>query len=67
MRTTEYDIKKGTFDFALETLRFCNLLQEKERDFILTKQLIRSSTSIGANIRESRNAVSKRDLFISLR
>lgn len=41
----------------------CKQIQEKDREYILTKQLIRSATSVGANIRESRNAQSKKDFI----
>lgn len=63
MKNTEFDIKKRTFQFALETLLLCKKIQESDREFILTKQLIRSATSVGANIRESRNAQSKKDFI----
>jgi len=63
MKNTEFDIKKRTFQFALETLLLCKQIQETEREYILTKQLIRSATSVGANIRESRNAQSKKDFI----
>lgn len=63
MKNTEFDIKKRTFLFALETLMTCKKIQETEREFILTKQLIRSATSVGANIRESRNAQSRKDFI----
>lgn len=63
MKNTEFDIKKRTFQFALETLLLCKKIQESDREFILTKQLIRSATSVGANIRKSRNTQSKKDFI----
>lgn len=58
-------IRTKSFDFAVETIFLCkNLINQKE--FILSKQLLRSSTSIGANIRESRNAESKKDFIHKL-
>lgn len=59
----EYDIRKRTFQFALSVVRTCRKIQEKEREFILTKQLLRSGTSVGANIREAKNAESKKDFI----
>lgn len=57
-------IRTKSFDFAVETIFLCkNLINQKE--FILSKQLLRSSTSIGANVRESRNAESKRISYIN--
>ena len=43
-----------------------NLISEKYREFILTDQLVRSSTSVGANMREARNAESKADFIHKL-
>ena len=51
-----------TFDFSLKIIRYTSLL-EKERKFVLAKQLLRSGTSIGANVREAQNAESKADFI----
>ena len=51
-----------TFDFSLKIIRYTSLL-EKERQFVLAKQLLRSGTSIGANVREAQNAESKADFI----
>ncbi len=47
-------------DFAIEIVKFCELLDEK-RKFVVGKQLLRSGTSIGANIFEAQHAESKAD------
>ena len=39
--------------FALEIIRVCNEIKRSRRESILTNQLVRSGTSIGANIREA--------------
>ena len=39
--------------FALDIIKICNEIHETKRESILTKQLVRSGTSIGANIREA--------------
>ncbi len=62
----EFDIKKRTFNFAIATIRFCHSFQKSEKEYILTKQLIRSSTSVGANVRESRHAQSSKDFIHKL-
>lgn len=51
-----------TFDFALEVIKYVELL-EKSRKFILANQLLRSGTGIGANVREAQNAESKADFI----
>lgn len=50
--------------FALRIIRLCNEIKREKKESILTHQLIRSGTSIGANIREAFYAHGKAD-FIS--
>lgn len=45
-------LSKSKF-FALEIIKVCNEIKSSKRESILTNQLIRSGTSIGANIREA--------------
>ena len=49
-----------SFRFALEIIEFSELL-EQNRKFIISRQLLKAGTSIGANIREAQNAESKDD------
>lgn len=55
-----------SFDFALEIIEYTEILEEK-RKFIIAKQLMRSGTSIGANIHESQNAESRVDFIHKLK
>ena len=55
-------IVKLSFDFALLVVEYCDVL-EKDRKFVLGNQLLKSGTSIGANIREAQNAESKADFI----
>ena len=50
--------------FALEIIKVCNEVKSSKRESVLTNQLIRSGTSVGANIREAFYGHSKDD-FIS--
>ena len=50
--------------FALEIIKVCNEVKSTKRESVLTNQLVRSGTSIGANIREAFYGHSKAD-FIS--
>ena len=52
--------------FALDIIRFCNCLRENKKEHILTKQLIRSGTSIGANIKEAFCGQSRADFIAKL-
>ncbi len=45
--------------FALDIIRVCNEIKRSQKESILTNQLVRSGTSIGANIREAFYAHSK--------
>ena len=40
-------------EFALQIIKVCNDIKQAKREHVLTNQLIRSGTSIGANIREA--------------
>ena len=53
-------------DFALEIIKVCNTVKQTKKETVLTNQLIRSGTSIGANIREAFYAHSKADFIAKL-
>jgi four helix bundle protein len=53
-------IKDKSFAFALQIIKLYQLLQG-EKEYIISKQLLRSGTSIGANVCESEAAVSRAD------
>ncbi len=58
-------IRDKSFAFALEVIETTKVLQ-KENEYVLSKQLLRSGTSIGANIREALNASSFKDFIYKL-
>lgn len=51
-----------TLQFSLEIIDFCERL-EKNKKFVIANQLLKSGTSIGANVREAQNAESKNDFI----
>ena len=51
-----------TFKFSLMTIEYCEKL-ENEKKHVLARQLLKSGTSIGANVREAQNAESKADFI----
>jgi four helix bundle protein len=59
-------IKKKSFAFAVRIVRLHQYLTKEKKEFALSKQVIRSGTSIGANVRESQNAESKADFVHKL-
>jgi 23S rRNA-intervening sequence protein len=59
---TESLIQKKSFEFALEIIRLYLDLQNK-REYVLSKQLLRSGTSNGANVEETSAAQSRKDFL----
>ena len=53
-------------EFALEIIKVCNAVKQTKKETVLSNQLIRSGTSIGANIREAFYASSKADFIAKL-
>ncbi len=58
-------IKEKSFLFAIEIVGLYKVLAER-KEFVLSKQVLRSGTSIGANIREAEHAQSKADFIHKL-
>ena len=52
--------------FALQIIRVCNEVKREKKESILTNQLVRSGTSIGANIREAFYAHGRADFVAKL-
>ena len=55
-------ILNKSIDFSLDIISYCEILEEK-RKFVIANQLLKSGTSIGANIHEAQNAESKADFI----
>src|SRR5687768_2999415 len=55
-------ILKLTFEFALLVVEYCERL-EANKKYIIARQLLKSGTSIGANVMEAQNAESKADFI----
>ena len=55
-------IVEKTFQFAIKIVQYCELLEENKK-FVVARQLLRSGTSIGANVREAQNAESMADFI----
>jgi len=54
-------VQEKSFRFAVRIVKLCKFLREEQKEFIMTKQLLRSGTSIGANVAEAQQAQSKSD------
>lgn len=53
-------------EFALSIMQYCNLLEE-QKHFVIANQLLKSGTSIGANIHEAQSAESIIDFIHKLK
>ncbi|MPM11189.1 hypothetical protein SDC9_57528 [bioreactor metagenome] len=59
-------IKTRLYQFAVKTVGVFRYLKKVQHEYVLSKQLLRSGTSIGANVREAQNAESKMDFVHKL-
>jgi four helix bundle protein len=60
------NLREKSFKFSVRIVYLYKFLNNEKKEFIPSKQLLRSGTSIGANIRESQNAESKMDFIHKL-
>lgn len=63
---SENVVQIKSYDFALKIIKMYKYLNNEKKEFILSKQLLRSGTSIGANIEESIGGQSKADFFAKI-
>jgi len=63
---SESIIAGKAYAFALEVVKIYKLLSNERKEYVLSKQLLRSGTSIGANINEAISGQSKRDFVHKL-
>jgi len=65
-------MKKGniiqikSYNFAVRIIKLYQHLSQEKKEFILSKQLLRSGTSIGANVEEAIGGQSRKDFFAKL-
>lgn len=59
-------LKDKTLKFAVRIVKLSQILKADRKEYVLSKQMLRSGTSIGANVRESRNAESDLDFIHKL-
>jgi len=60
------DLKERTKKFAIEVIRFCSALETKPEFRLISNQLMRSGTSVGANYRAACRSKSKADFINKL-
>jgi len=53
-------VREKSFEFAVRIVKLYKFLVEK-KEFVLAKQILRSGTSVGANVEEADSAISRKD------
>lgn len=59
-------IKTKSYQFSLTVIKLYKHMVEEKREFVISKQVLRSGTSIGANIEVATGAQSKKDFIAKL-
>ena len=63
---SESIVAKKSYSFALDIIKLYKYLIAEKKEYVLSKQILRSGTSIGANVNEALCAQSKRDFVHKL-
>lgn len=59
-------IADKSFLFSIEVINCCKFLVKEQKEFVMSKQLLRSGTAVGALVREAQNAESSKDFIHKL-
>ena len=59
-------IVSKSYNFSVKVVRFCLEMQKQKKEFIISRQLLKSATSIGANIEEAQGAISKAEFIAKI-
>ena len=58
--------RKKTLDFSIRIVNLFKFLSNEKKEFVMSRQILKSGTSIGANAREAENAESTADFIHKL-
>ena len=56
---TKNNIQQKSFDFALRIVKLSQFLQKDKKEYVISKQILRCGTAVGAMIREAEHSESK--------
>ena len=59
-------IEIKSFEFAVRIVNLAKYIRRREKEYVLTKQLLRCGTSIGANVSEAQRAQSRADFYAKM-
>lgn len=63
---TDNEVLVLSYQFALHVVKLNKYLTAEKKEYVLSKQLLRSGTSIGANVNEAQAAISKKDFIAKI-
>jgi four helix bundle protein len=66
MKMNNNVIKDKSKAFAIRVIQMCQYLQNDKKEFVMSKQVLKSGTSIGANVREALRGQSTPDFYAKL-
>ena len=59
-------LQEKSYSFALKIIALYKELRDKEKEYVLSKQILRCGTSIGANVEEAMAAQSRKDFIAKM-
>lgn len=59
-------LKEKSFSFAVKIVKLYKFLEEEKKEYVLSKEVLRSGTSVGAMVKESESSESKLDFIHKL-
>lgn len=59
-------LKEKSYQFAIRIVKLYQFLKDEKKEFTLSKQILRSGTSVGANVEEAIGAQSQKDFYMKL-
>ena len=59
-------VKEKSFNFAIRIVNLYKYLIDEKKEYVLSKQILKSGTSIGANINEAQQGQSKKDFLMKM-
>jgi len=62
----ENPIQQKSYAFSVRIVKACRYLQNEKKEYVLSKQLLRSGTSIGANVEEAIGGQSRKDFYAKM-
>ena len=59
-------VREKSYRFAVRIVKLCRFLKNEKKEHIMSRQLLRSGTSVGANVAEAQHAQSRQDFLAKL-